>query len=1235
MTHETLFRREKRKSDNKPIDSSWLLQHANSTVGPEQVPNTSSRKILLENRAALLVQFAPQDILDREEKFRIDDQELMEVLAESEIVNTAEGPRRRVPTDMRRTILKRLRSRSAMNEVLSGLSILPIDPVQRMFAAIVQGETIPIEQLVRTDLASLLVVLEWVDGILDNLPDFDDVRMRLAREDLLAPLRNLTADFVGRESELDQLRGYVGEVRQSTLTRRIVQGLSDILSDPDRQPPLFVYGIGGVGKSTLVARFAVEHAEYGYPFVFLDVDRPHLDPSNSLTLLAEAVRQLGAQIPSGRYDAENLAQDLEAASRNTGGALESESVFNPRELTDRFASFVTKYVQTGKNLAFIVDTFEEAQALGHSAVFPLFEMLARLQDEIPFLRPILSGRALPNPKEFPAVPLQLNEFDLASAERFLITRLSKRHDLSLDANALRLVVNSVEKTPLALGLAAQLIADQGVEAVRARSFLGLFFRAHDAAFLYSRILEHIPAGPLRRLAKPGLVLRRLSPGLIKDVLAGPCELNISDYESALALFNDFSRQASLVEPEAGEWLHHRADVRRLMLPALEREVGNDIVTRIDAAAVDFHSSYDDPVSRAEELYHRLRLGDLEKFEERWTDAAKDRLRSAREELLGRPDAHVALCLKLGVAPDPEALTLAGQARWERTTETYIGILLSQRAFEEALRMLSARSERRVSSPLYRQEAEALMGLSRFSDALKVAERGAVEAQTVGATDALFENSYLAARAADALGDLEKAQQWSDRATVAATRLGQNDKLFRAATLKARLGNWKMKGNEAQSLLQLAQRLLKTGFLDSVGGPATLRALAAAAGVNSLSIGRAALRRLGVERMSPTLRKDLAILFVEMTREEVGVRGARATLAVANKELPPPGASIEEWESWIIGTSGHRLGTALAELAQDDYADPAASEVGNWIVRYFQEIASTPVVEGATDIGLLIRQLGADQTDTQEYAIEKLVSVGAAAVMRLIEVLQSNANDKIRLGAIRALGKIGDPRAVQPLETVLHNDPAVNISALMALKSIGAPATEALLSILRSVKDRPLRLSIMNHFESLTDVRVVKALIELLGDSDKMVQEGALAILTYMGGHAIDSLFEALGYKDQNVRRGAMSALTLMEDPRLTAKLDRVIHEQSTKDDTIRTAAVLIQQQIEKTTSSRIGPTLIPAEQDGQLVLRVAKGGRVIPDDQIQLRDLQTIYRDRRKQLQAHGGPEACIENMSQKWSELI
>lgn len=81
-----------------------------------------------------------------------------------------------------------------------------------------------------------------------------------------------------------------------------------------------------------------------------------------------------------------------------------------------------------------------------------------------------------------------------------------------------------------------------------------------------------------------------------EVLSKLCDLNVASEQEARSLFKEFSRQISLVEREPGDILRHRPDVRRLMLPALEREVGRTMVRAIDEAAVKFHSRFDEPSS---------------------------------------------------------------------------------------------------------------------------------------------------------------------------------------------------------------------------------------------------------------------------------------------------------------------------------------------------------------------------------------------------------------------------------------------------------------------------------------------------------------------------------------------------------------------------------------------------------------------------------------------------------------
>jgi tetratricopeptide (TPR) repeat protein len=454
------------------------------------------------------------------------------------------------------------------------------------------------------------------------------------------------------------------------------------------------------------------------------------------------------------------------------------------------------------------------------------------------------------------------------------------------------------------------------------------------------------------------VLRRLSPVIIMEVLSKLCDLNVTTDQEARSLFEDFSRQISLVEREPGDILRHRPDVRRLMLPALEREVGRTMVRAIDEAAVKFHSRFDDPIFRAEELYHRLRLSDIENFELRWRDDVVERLREAMEDFepqrgwVGVPEARVALSLKLGLTPDSAALEVADLAQWERATATRVSVLLQQGQFDAALKVLHERDVRVAASPLFRQEAEALMGLSAFPEALAVAEKGVNSARDVGDTETVFENAHLAARACEATGNKEGAQNWLNQATEAAIRLGQAEKLLRAALLRSRLENWVTTAVEQvlPSLLPAAQNLLKWSAANIVTGAPTLRALAAAAGGED-TIRRSVLRRLGIERLSPALSDELATLIAKIAGGDgISAQSVRAILASANESIPEPDAAPAAWSQWLAHTSGRGLGNALAELSKDDNEYGVTAEVMAWIVRYFKEVAAAPEAQPSVIAG---------------------------------------------------------------------------------------------------------------------------------------------------------------------------------------------------------------------------------------------------------------------------------------------
>ena len=149
-----------------------------------------------------------------------------------------------------------------------------------------------------------------------------------------------------------------------------------------------------------MARFRLELANLAIPFVFLDLDRPHLDPRRPTTLLAEAARQLQGAIAVGRGRGAKAAEDLDAINRNIGVTHEARSISREglHNVIEAFCAFA--HANTSRNLPFIIDTFEIAQSLGDAPVYLVREMLTQLQHGIPNLRPIISGRVLPDPKKF-------------------------------------------------------------------------------------------------------------------------------------------------------------------------------------------------------------------------------------------------------------------------------------------------------------------------------------------------------------------------------------------------------------------------------------------------------------------------------------------------------------------------------------------------------------------------------------------------------------------------------------------------------------------------------------------------------------------------------------------------------------------------------------------------------------------------------------------------------------------
>ena len=648
--------------------------------------------------------------------------------------------------ESRRGALKELGTRRSMAEALQANPHERTGPVQLQFERFLQGGVKPINEQSPEDLSASLQVLVWLDGVLDDLPNIEEVRMQMGRQSLLAPFEAIAGDaiFRGRSGEMADLRKYVGVLPPESFLAR----LSKLFrwTRPEMMPALSVSGPGGVGKSALIARFMLEHSrlpeEGRIPFAYLDFDRTSLSVSEPATLLMEMLRQLDLQFPQGAKfrplidfldkQAGNPEEAMWASRVNTASAIRSvmadmlgtlESLLGPRP-----------YV-------LVLDTFEEVQYRGEATAFPFWDCLVEMQARRPFLRVVVCGRAPVTTLQLadkPPLELKIGDLDDQAAVAFL--RTQGIHDEKLASG----LVKQVGGVPLSLKLAASVIQREGRDRSGVRDFSGrsrFWFSATDEVIqgqLYDRILGHIHNEQVRRLAYPGLILRRIRADVILHVLNEPCGLGITSMEEAETVFEELRKETPLVTSDSADGsLVHRADVRRMTLKFLIQRAPAQ-VEQIRRAAVAWYSAQTgDWRAKAEELYHRLQLGETISAQDVEHPEVRTSLQASLVELPISAQTYLAT---LGFKVSPEVLSQATQAQVEAYTASQVEELLpyGPTSVSQARGIAEGAIPQDHSSPLYRSAARVAMQELRFSDALEWIEKGTTLALKEGDTGAVLD-----------------------------------------------------------------------------------------------------------------------------------------------------------------------------------------------------------------------------------------------------------------------------------------------------------------------------------------------------------------------------------------------------------------------------------------------------------------------------------------------------------------
>ena len=370
----------------------------------------------------------------------------------------------------------------------------------------------------------------------------------------------------------------------------------------------------------------------------LDFDLPNMQRATALDMAIEIVSQLSLRWSTGFQHTEltALVRALglsDGSTRNRPQSVDQRDYrkrASPSEILQKALYFFGRSRGRQPRLILFADSYERAELLDEVAAKNVSRIVDALRAAGVDLMVIYAARSFLLPERLTdsdrATHLSVKRFAQGEAVDYLVGKARQR-GIRLSRKEAARANRIIRGWPLALRLAVSMLGTSP-ETFEAADWLALIETDGRSAqaTLYERLLDRIEDDNLRRLAKPGLLARRITVEVIRRVLAEPCGLPPDVDAVALMVTAEYEGQLFWRDSADPGALWHRQDLREIMLPLLRMDVPGPVAKAIHDNAVDYYSGEPGDIARGEELYHRLCRGDpQEVVEERWRASAGQRL----------------------------------------------------------------------------------------------------------------------------------------------------------------------------------------------------------------------------------------------------------------------------------------------------------------------------------------------------------------------------------------------------------------------------------------------------------------------------------------------------------------------------------------------------------------------------------------------------------------------------------